>query len=400
MTKNNDDFFIKKKPWSEVKDDLLGCYFKPYVSKILHTYKPLVYIDCFAGKGKFDDGKPGSPLIALRIIDECMMQTKTKTANIEKCFIELNHATDLTKNLNGFSDVKIISGKYENEIMKYLSNKSGCNVFLYIDPYGIKALDCRLFDQIAENSFNSIEMLINMNSFGFIREACRAMRIEYKDVDEFEEIVEYDTTIMNASDQSIQELTDIAGGDYWKTIVSDYKALKINGYETERRFAVQYCQRLKQKFKYVLNMPIRLQKGHRPKYRMIHATNHEDGCVLMYENICKRWQVLDEKQSGGQISFFDNTIEDDIVNLEDIFNKMKIHLQKYNFDTSLNRVLAEFFSEHGVLSQKTEIMQILQKLEKNESIIVTRNPATTNYGKPTTFFTETPKQQIKIRSRQ
>jgi hypothetical protein len=55
MAKKNDDFFKEKKPWSEVKDELLGCYFKPYVSKILHTYKPLVYVDCFAGKGKFED---------------------------------------------------------------------------------------------------------------------------------------------------------------------------------------------------------------------------------------------------------------------------------------------------------------------------------------------------------
>ena len=49
MSKKNDDFFVEKKPWSKVKDELLGCYFKPYVQKILYTYKPLIYIDCFAG---------------------------------------------------------------------------------------------------------------------------------------------------------------------------------------------------------------------------------------------------------------------------------------------------------------------------------------------------------------
>ena len=75
MSKKNDDFFKEKKPWSEVKDQLLGCYFKPYVQKILHTRKPLEYVDCFAGKGKFDDGKPGSPLIALELIDECLATT-------------------------------------------------------------------------------------------------------------------------------------------------------------------------------------------------------------------------------------------------------------------------------------------------------------------------------------
>ena len=68
MAKKNDDFFVEKKPWSEVKDQLLGCYLKPYIAKILHTRKPLIYVDCFAGKGKFDDGKQGSPLIALDLI--------------------------------------------------------------------------------------------------------------------------------------------------------------------------------------------------------------------------------------------------------------------------------------------------------------------------------------------
>lgn len=83
MSKKNNDFFKEKKAWSEVKDELLGCYFKPYAQKILHTYKPLIYVDCFAGKGKFEDGRPGSPLIALDIIRSCCVDsTKMQSTNI------------------------------------------------------------------------------------------------------------------------------------------------------------------------------------------------------------------------------------------------------------------------------------------------------------------------------
>lgn len=70
MAKDNSTFFLKKNIWSEVKDELLGCYLRPYVQKILATRRPLFYVDCFAGKGRFDDGTKGSPLIALEIIDE------------------------------------------------------------------------------------------------------------------------------------------------------------------------------------------------------------------------------------------------------------------------------------------------------------------------------------------
>lgn len=40
MSKKNNDFFVQKKDWSKVKDDLLACYLKPYITKILCTNKP------------------------------------------------------------------------------------------------------------------------------------------------------------------------------------------------------------------------------------------------------------------------------------------------------------------------------------------------------------------------
>ena len=97
MSKKNDDFFKAKKEWSTVKDDILACYFKPYVSKILHTNKPLLYVDCFAGKGKFDDGSPGSPLIALKIVDEYLQATTMRKTSVETVFIDLNYADDLKR---------------------------------------------------------------------------------------------------------------------------------------------------------------------------------------------------------------------------------------------------------------------------------------------------------------
>ena len=100
----------------------------------LFTYKPLVYVDCFAGKGKFEDGNPGSPLIALDIIDQCLHSTSVEKApRIEATFIDLNYAEDLKVNLSGYRNVNIIPGKYEDNIQSILKDKTNCNVFLYID---------------------------------------------------------------------------------------------------------------------------------------------------------------------------------------------------------------------------------------------------------------------------
>lgn len=397
MAKRNDDFFKEKKPWSEVKDELLGCYLKPYVSKILHTYKPLVYVDCFAGKGKFDDGKPGSPIIALDIINECISSTKMETVNIHTCFIDLHYASDLRNNLKEYPGIHIISGRFEDEIEKYLSDKVGCNVFLYIDPYGIKALQCSLFDRFATGKFYSIELLINLNSFGFMREACRALGTTYNDVFVFDDLIEYEPTIMDISEQSIVELNEIAGGDYWQDIVKDYKNHKINGYEAEALFAEKYCARLRQSYTYVLNMPLRIKKGQRPKYRLIHATNHKDGCLLMVDNICNRWQALQKIQTDGQLMLWEENCENQIIHDEDIEKKLKEHLSQYTSYTSLHEILASFFMKHGVICSTSKAKDIIKNLQKRNRIDIIRNPSRTKKGKPTTFMTEGKGQTVHIR---
>lgn len=404
MSKDNSRFFEKKQIWSSVKDDLLTCYLRPYIQKILMTRKPIYYVDCFAGKGRFDDGSDGSPLIALKIISDCLHTTAAANPQISTCFIDLNYADELKKNLVDYPNATIVPGKYEISIEKLLAHHKGQNVFLYIDPYGIKALDCRLFDRFADGHFNSIELLINMNSFGFLREACRAMKASQLKIREFDviigdDLVEYEPSRMDSSIQSITALNNIAGGDYWKTITEDFIANRISCYDAEQSFSKKYCSRLQMKYKYVLNMPIRLKRGQQPKYRMIHATNHEDGCVLMYENICKRWEALDEIQTGGQMNLFSSNIEGDIVDLIEIREILGRHLLRYKTDIRLNAVLANFFTANGVLCQRTEITRMLQEFEKNGTIIVTRKPAFTSKGQPSTFMTENSKQHIKIRSR-
>ena len=397
MAKKNDDFFLEKKPWSVVKDEILGCYFKPYVSKILHTYKPLVYVDCFAGKGKFEDGNRGSPLIALEIINQCRASTTMQQAQINATFIDLNYADDLRRNLDSYPWVKIVSGKYEDNIKTILRDKENCNIFLYIDPYGIKALQCSLFDEFARGHFNSIELLINLNSFGFIREACHALGTTFDDTTLFADLVEYEPTRMDASEKSISELNEIAGGDYWQPIIVAYKKGEIDGYDAEALFAEKYCKRLRKSYKYVLNMPLRIKKGQRPKYRLIHATNHRDGCLLMVDNICNRWEALQEIQSGGQMQLWAENFDNQAVDEDDIEEKTILHFSQYNCLTSLHDALAMFFMNYGPICSTGCVKKVLKGLEEDKRLLVLRNPDYTSRGKKTAFMTEGKGQKISVR---
>ena len=322
-----------------------------------------------------------------------------ESTNIEATFIDLNYADDLQENLKDYPWVEIVSGKYEDNIRSILRGKTGCNVFLYIDPYGIKALQCTLFDDFARGRFNSIELLINMNSFGFIREACHAMGTTFDNREIFDDLVEYEPTKMDASDKSIKELNEIAGGDYWQPIIAAYKKHEIDGYEAESQFAEQYCMRLMQSYKYVLNMPLRIKRNQRPKYRLIYATNHRDGCLLMVDNICSRWQALQEIQSGGQLQLWDENYDNQIVDDEDIEKKTIEHFSQCDNWISLHEALAVFFMKHGPICSTGTVKNILKRLEKEGRISVLRNPDVTAKGKPTAFMSEEKGKTVSVRWR-
>jgi len=397
MAKKNDDFFKEKKPWSVVKDELLGCYLKPYLQKILHTKRRIIYVDCFAGKGAFEDGNPGSPLIALQTMQDCLEQTKVDRWAIKPYFIDLNHASDLKENLKDYGDVEIISGRYEDNIENILKNKTGCNVFLYVDPYGIKALNCALFDSFANHGFNSIELLLNMNSFGFIREGCRVLGAAFKEESIFEDLVEYDTTRLSADDKSKKALDSIAGGDYWVAIIEDYRKGIIDVYEAENRFVDEYCKRLRKSYAYVLNMPLRIKQGQIPKYRMIHATNHPDGAILMVDNIFGRWELMKEIQSGGQLSLFEETPDNEILSETDIKEKIIEHISQVKELSRMNPIIADFYSTYGVLCKTKTVKDTYKQLEKEGKLIVKRTPSFTPTGKATSFFADEKKQITELR---
>lgn len=399
MSKNNKEFFKKKKTWSVAKDELLRCYLGPYIQKIIMTGHPIVYIDGFAGKGMFDDGNPGSPLIAMNTIAERYgSSTATFRPEFYGFFIENKYARELEWNLRNYQDVKVINGNYENHITKILSMTSGCNVFLYIDPFGIKPLDFATFEMISDVDMNSFEVLLNLNTFGFLRECLRVRSIEVKcyDQEAFEDVDEYQ--MPDSYEESLAMLDRVAGGHYWVNIVEDYKNENITIYDAEAAFAEQYCMNLRRIFKYVLNMPIRTKAENLPKYRMIHATNHIDGFLLMVDNMYNRWELLNSIQNNGQVSFFKVDFDNNMIDMDRVMGLVAENLMRYNGNVRLNDFLGDFYGLYGPLCKTSDVKQILKKFEKEDQIDVRRMPEyTEKTGRRAKFMDEKKGHKVYLR---
>ena len=401
---STDNFFANKKEWSQIKDDLLKNYLKLYFSKILMTKQPVCYIDCFAGKGRFDDGELGSPIIALNRSEEAIEKSNYNSANILCHFIENNYSNDLEDNI-GDKNAIIYNGKYEDKIEEILKKCIGRNVFLYVDPYGIKSLHFDKFNLLKEYKFHSTEILLNLNSVGFFREGCRLLDCSNL-LEDSGELEERESVGVTKLVNTIDNMDRVANGDYWQQIIHDFKNGSIDANEAEERFVTEYCTQLEDIFDYVINIPIKGKKNKNlPKYRMIFGTNHNHGIIEMSNNMNKRWKEMQEDEHSRQSALFEFDIDSngEMVQLlngemeqQDVKNLIKkLMLEDYiNYD----EFLCKFIKQHGMLYNSSKVSKYMKQMETDGTVEIVRNPALTSKGKTAAWMDYTRNIKMRLKS--
>ena len=198
--------------------------------------------------------------------------------------------------------------------------------------------------------------------------------------------------------RSVEALNAIAGGDYWQAVVHAFKRKEIDGYRAEVSFAAQYRAKLGETYRYVLSMPIRLQDRQHPKYRMVYATNHAEGCILMADNMMTRTDNLAiHLPSYQQDSLFDEGVDGEITDPSYVQGQVRAITDKLRSFTSTSEAIADFYAQEGVICKTDVIRKALRQMEKDGTITVKRDPCLTSTGKPSTFFTSAKGQKVLIR---
>jgi len=373
MTYSRQEFFKKKKSWSCFKDEILKNYLKPYITKITKTRNPLIIIDCFAGKGKFDDGSYGSPIIIMETVKSFI--EKEEFDRIKAIFIENKYYEGLRRNLENYTNYNIFKGTFEDNVEKICSLNPDNNLFIYIDPYGIKSLDFSYFTRIVNKKFSSIEILLNFNSIGFLREACRVLKyFDLIKMEESEEDYEVDDFL------DIRKMNSIANGDYWIDIIENFNRNEIDFHKAEENFVDNYVNKLNSLFKHLIKIPIKTKIRNIPKYRIIFATNHPDGLILMADNMNRIWSRIVEKETKGQRTLFDydlyspgleKGIKEEIIDL----------LCKSNGKMNLKELYIKLIKYFGIKFSLKDYRSKIIELEKDGLIEIKRMPELTFTGR-------------------
>lgn len=255
---------INDKYWSEytaiqaAKHELLKRYLGGWFPILTRYSGRVLYVDCHAGRGRYKEGQPGSPIVALTTLLSHSLRDKI-LANCEVIFyfmendeentIALKEELSLFKDIPHKVEINIITTDYESALEHILNNlnSKGKNLapsFLFVDPYGFK-LRMDLLKQVLCQP--SSELLINF-------------MVRYID--------------MAIAHPAQEPNMDLLFG------TSDWKELRNIANPTQRH--TEMIRLYTKSLGCIHSSVLEMRGEHRePKYSLVHATNHRRGRELM-----------------------------------------------------------------------------------------------------------------------
>jgi three-Cys-motif partner protein len=324
-----DDFFKAKRSWSQYKDLILGYYLEPYIPKVNTLRKPILIVDCFAGPGKFEDGKPGSPLIICATIKKW----HDKGVPVRGIFIEhddegpeSNYAK-LERLLEQFHEFATPRrGKFEQHLPELAELARRNTVFLYVDPYVVRNLlfeEMRRVYQQIQKASASVEVLINFNASDFLRWGLAALKrqghlgLSDAPLDEDDESYVADQPTPSIE---LAELNSIAGGEYWQAIALNASVPFTDKLE---QLMQGYSKLMAESFNWVCWYGVKAKYHHKvPKYYLLYATRSDDGIELMNDAMCKARREFVKHEFPQDGTLFDMTPTSETVDLVGLSNEL------------------------------------------------------------------------------
>jgi len=283
-----ESFFDGKRPWSRIKDRILGTYLPPYLQKIQRLRRRIVVVDCFAGRGNFDDGTPGSPLIICQQIQRHAPRSATAYFVNKR---PMHHRT-LSKTLKGFIDTRIaypVLGQGEaflSDLAKQMTEES---LFVYLDPFGIKGCNFTATKRLLQRSASaSTELLMTLSMPVLHRLAAR--------------------TSSHAIVARFHGVLDSAlGAIPWREIMHDGT---LRAAEKESRVIGEYCEHLRKYAGYACACPVRDRDESRVKYYIVFASRHPDAILLMNDIMLTAYHDHTAAQAGEDLPLLASLLDD------------------------------------------------------------------------------------------
>jgi len=295
-----DTFFEGKRPWSVVKDQVIGAYIKPFTRKVAVLGHPILIIDAFAGPGVFEDGKPGSPLIICNAASGVKALWQAVFINQNKEHHE--RLQSILRKGGWLTHASPLLGESRTTLQTKLESLTNETVFLYLDPFGLKGFDFGIVSKYLERakSEHRTEVVINMSMPTLHRLATVQAIMDGKRDDP--QIDALNRTLSNA-----------LGGRWWQEIMWTKEEPHIK----EKAVMEYFMRQLSDYLPYTGYCPVRESADAAVKYYITFASAHPDAQAIMSDEMLKAYEkYIFGVKTGGQQSFLDWKAGRDLAGLE------------------------------------------------------------------------------------
>lgn len=322
------EFFRERRAQAVLKHGILQRYPTIFASKTGARGRRVVLLDGYAGRGQYEDGSPGSPLLlartAQRLADfrdvTCVYveENEADFANLQQVMDTHGRETDL-----------LLHGDLRTHLPRILQLAQGTALFAFLDPFGT-ALDRGQLvgDLLCRPGGAPVEVLLHLSVSTVARLGGLLRRRREQGVE-----------VLDQRDaKSIAHVDRFLGGDWWQ----EHFAAPLQGEGEEERvttvalrvaalFQNDVCTAARFR---AVSVPVRRRPTQTPIYVLVLFTRHADGAWFFADTLGKagcEWQgawrtevashaLLRAKKRYGDEGLFD---------LEELFTLEPFDLKRY-----------------------------------------------------------------------
>lgn len=334
-------------PHTRAKHEILKLYLQAWMPILTHGGFPKVmYVDGFAGPGRYSNGENGSPIIALHVAMDQFDRIRTSIhfVFIEKDKKRADMLKEVVRNIDAPKkfQIEVKDKSFEAAFREILDSyqhhgDSLPPTFAFIDPFGWKAVPFSIIQEIME--YPNCEVFVTFM---------------YEEINRF----------LKNPDQK-DNFDAFFGTPHWR------KGVHLKGTENRKRFLHDlYLQQLKEVAcaSYVRSFEMRNERDV-VDYYLFHATNSIVGLKKMKEAM---WKV----DETGEFIFSDATDFDQLVLFErkPSFEKLQEQLlTQFRGREATIKEIENFVLENTAFRETHYKRQVLKPLER-ASMIEAINP--------------------------
>jgi three-Cys-motif partner protein len=341
-------------PHTRAKLDLLGRYLDGWFPILASWNGRVLFLDGFAGRGRYNDGSEGSPLIALRRLLDHRSFPQMRDREFIFFFVEANrdNAASLQKEVDAFraartpwpSTVKyqVINTKFDvtaSALLEHLREQKRqlAPSFIFVDPFGYSGLPMDLLAELL--AYPRTELFVNFMVGHVQRFITRS-----------------------GQENVVRELFGIDVRD----VLEGHRDPADRVEHLRQAYIRQLHERVG--FKYVQSFAMLNQTGN-VSYYLIHGTRHEKGLELMKHAM---WKI----DPGGEYTFSDRLAGENVLfTLEPNLRPLRDDLLRHY--AGRQNVTVPEIERHVLLDTPyldTHIRKVLRPLEGDQRIRVNRPP--------------------------